>query len=47
MQLPALEGGAHQGIRLSKQLLLISFSAMSSLAAPKSCTKYKGPSCKE
>lgn len=45
MLLPALERGAHQGIRQSKQFLLILFSAMSSLAAPKSCTKYKGPSC--
>jgi len=44
MQPPALEGGSHQGIRLSKQPLLILFSAASSLAAPKSCTKYKGPS---
>ena len=44
MLLPALEGFSHQGIRLNKQFLLISFSAMSSLAAPKSRTKYKGPS---
>lgn len=31
MLLPALEGFSHQGIRLSKQPLLILFSAASSL----------------